>query len=72
MVSAKELEAILYRLGFEMLRQKGSHRFHKHPDGRYTTIPHHTGEDLSRPLIRTILRQIDLGTEEYIQMLTRK
>jgi predicted RNA binding protein YcfA (HicA-like mRNA interferase family) len=72
MISAKELEKILFRLGFEEIRQKGSHRFYKHADGRYTTIPHHQGEDLSRPLIRTILKQIDLDADEYILMLNRK
>jgi predicted RNA binding protein YcfA (HicA-like mRNA interferase family) len=72
MTSAKELEKILFRLGFEEIRQKGSHRFYKHADGRYTTIPHHPGEDLSRPLIRTILKQIDLDADEYILMLNQK
>lgn len=72
MISAKELEKILFRLGFEEIRQKGSHRFYKHSDGRYTTIPHHSGEDLSRPLIRTILKQIDLDADEYILMLNQK
>jgi predicted RNA binding protein YcfA (HicA-like mRNA interferase family) len=67
--SAKDLERILFRLGFEFTRQKGSHRFYKHPDGRYTTLPHHPGEDISRPLIRTILRQIELDTDEYIRLL---
>lgn len=67
-VSAKELEKILLKLGFEISRQKGSHRFYKHPDGRYTTIPHHPGEDISRPLIRTILREIELDMEEYIRL----
>lgn len=68
-VSAKELEKILILLGFEIVRQKGSHRFYKHPDGRYTTIPHHPGEDISRPLIRTILREIELDVDEYIRLL---
>jgi predicted RNA binding protein YcfA (HicA-like mRNA interferase family) len=68
-VSAKELEKILLKLGFEITRQKGSHRFYKHPDGRYTTIPHHPGEDISRPLIRAILRQIELDADEYIRLL---
>lgn len=72
MISAKEPEKILFRLGFEEVRQKGGHRFYKHTDGRYTTLPHHTGEDLSRPLIRTILKQIDLDADEYILMLNRK
>ena len=68
-VSAKELEKILILPGFEIVRQKGSHRFYKHPDGRYTTIPHHPGEDISRPLIRTILREIELDVDEYIRLL---
>ncbi len=68
-VSAKELEKILIKLGFEITRQKGSHRFYKHPDGRYTTVPHHPGEDISHPLIRAILREIDLDVDEYIRLL---
>lgn len=72
MISAKELEKILFRLGFEEIRQKGSHRFYRHTDGRYTTIPHHPGEDLSRPLIRAILKQINLDAEEYVRLLNQK
>ena len=68
-VSAKELEKILLQIGFEIVRQKGSHRFYKHPDGRYTTIPHHSGEDISRPLIRAILREVELDTDDYIRLL---
>jgi predicted RNA binding protein YcfA (HicA-like mRNA interferase family) len=71
-VSAKELEKLLLKLGFEISRQKGSHRFYKHPDGRYTTIPHHPGEDISRPLIRAILRQIELDADDYIRLLNEK
>ncbi len=43
-VSAKEFEKILLRIGFLKIRQKGSHAFYRHPDGRYTTLPHHKGE----------------------------
>ncbi len=68
-VHAKQLEKLLLQLGFEIHRQKRSHKFYKLPDGRYTTIPHHPGEDLNRPLIKTILNQIDLSTEEFIQLL---
>ncbi len=67
-VSAKEFEKILLKLGFQIVRQKGSHRFYKHTDGRYTTLPHHPGEDISRPLIRAILRQIELEADEYIRL----
>jgi predicted RNA binding protein YcfA (HicA-like mRNA interferase family) len=68
-LNAKELEKILFHLGFEIKRQKGSHKFYKHLDGRYTTIPHHTNEDLSRPLIRAILNHIDLSVEAFIDLL---
>lgn len=70
-VNAKQLEKLLLQLGFIIQRQKGSHKFYKHPDGRYTTIPHHPGEDLSRPLIKTILNQIDLSTEAFVQLLNK-
>ena len=67
--SAKTFEKLLLALGFEIKRQKGSHIFYRHPDGRYTTLPHHPGRDLSRPLIRQILREIKLTPEEYAQHL---
>ena len=56
-------------MGFYFIRQKGSHRFYRHPDGRYTTIPHHGKMDLGRPLINEILKQIHLTTEEYQYLL---
>jgi len=71
-VCARELEKVLFSLGFAVIRQKGIHKFYKHTDGRYKTIPHHPGEDLSRPLIKTILKQIDLDAEEYILMLKQE
>ena len=70
-VNAKQLEKLLLQLEFTIQRQKGSHKFYKHADGRYTTLPHHPGEDLSRPLIKTILNQIDLSTDEFIQLLNK-
>ena len=70
-VNAKQLEKLLLQLGFTIQRQKGSHKFYKHADGRYTTIPHHPGENLSRPLIKTILNQVDLSTETFIQLLNK-
>jgi predicted RNA binding protein YcfA (HicA-like mRNA interferase family) len=59
------MEKLLFKLGFEKVRQKGSHVFYRHPDGRYTTVPHHKGRMLARPLIREILREIKIDVEEY-------
>ena len=43
--------------GISADEQKGSHVFYRHPDGRATTVPHHKGRVLARPLIREILRE---------------
>ena len=69
LLSAKELEKILFHLGFIKIRQKGSHVFYRHPDGRTTTIPHHQGTDLSRPLLRTILRELRIDLEKFQELL---
>jgi len=68
-LNAKTLEKILYHLGFERVRQKGSHVFYRHPNGKTTTIPHHTGRDLARPLLREILREINLTPEQFLDEL---
>ena len=70
-ILAKDLEKLIFLLGFEFKRKKGSHAFYKHKDGRYTTIPHHRGRVLSRPLIRQILKQIDITTDEYLELLNQ-
>ena len=56
---------LLTRLGFVQLRQKGSHAYFKHPDGRATVVPMHKGEMLGRGLIRSVLREIGLSPREY-------
>ena len=64
-VSAAQMSKILRRLGFSLIRQKGSHAYFRHSDGRVTVVPVHPGEDLGRGLIRAILRDIELTPEEY-------
>jgi predicted RNA binding protein YcfA (HicA-like mRNA interferase family) len=69
LIKAARLEKILLSLGFQKQRQKGSHVFYRHSDGRYTTIPHRPGKDLPRELIRTILKQINLSTDDFLELL---
>ncbi len=60
---------LLLRLGFEAVRQKGSHVFYRHADGRTTTVPHHKGKDLPRSLTRKILNDINLTPEQFKEEL---
>lgn len=69
-VDARTLERVLLKWGFRISRQKGSHVFYRHPDGRYTTIPHHKGQDISRPLIRKILSEVKETPESFIAALS--
>jgi predicted RNA binding protein YcfA (HicA-like mRNA interferase family) len=68
----KTMDGILIRLGFVAMRQKGSHVFYRHLDGRSTILPNHPGRDIPRPLLRAILREIELSPEEYIRELNCK
>ena len=70
-VRFREIESVLLRLGFEPVRQKGSHVFYRHPDGRTTTVPNHPGRNLARPLLREILREIELMPEQFQEELRR-
>ncbi|VVB89804.1 HicA toxin of bacterial toxin-antitoxin [uncultured archaeon] len=70
-IDARKMEKLLIKLGFQRVRQKGSHVFYRHPDGRTTSVPHHPGRDLARPLIKEILREIELSVEEYNEYLKK-
>ena len=69
LINAPEMEKLLFGLGFVKIRQKGSHAFYLHSDGRTTTIPFHSGRDLPRPLLRGILREINVSVDEYNELL---
>jgi predicted RNA binding protein YcfA (HicA-like mRNA interferase family) len=64
----KEVAAILEKLGFTEVRQRGSHRQYRHADGRRTTVPFHGSRDISPLLLRQIAKDIGLTIEELIQV----
>ncbi|MDP2917457.1 MAG: type II toxin-antitoxin system HicA family toxin [Dehalococcoidia bacterium] len=65
------MEKVLFNLGFQNTRSKGSHFFYRHPDGRTTTLPNHPQRDLSGPLIREILREVEITPEQFMKELDR-
>jgi predicted RNA binding protein YcfA (HicA-like mRNA interferase family) len=58
--------AFLKYHGFEQVRQKGSHKFFRHPDGRTATVPDHSGEDLGRGLTNKIFHDVELSKEDFL------
>jgi predicted RNA binding protein YcfA (HicA-like mRNA interferase family) len=68
LLKAKEVAKILEKLGFLFKRQKGSHMFFEHPDGRTTVIPNHPGEDIDRGLLNKIVKHdLQITREEFLR-----
>ena len=68
-VNFKTMDKILHGLGFTAVRQKGSHVFYRHANGRTTTLPNHGNRDIARPLMREILREISISPDEFVKLL---
>ncbi len=62
-----EVVAILQKIGFVEVRQRGSHKQFRHSDGRGTTVPFHKGRDISPILPRRIASDINLTVEELLR-----
>ncbi len=68
LLKAKELAKTLEKLGFEFKRQKGSHMFFEHQDGRTTTVPNHPGENVDRGLLNKIIKHdLQITREEFLK-----
>lgn len=68
-LKARQVVAILERLGFAEVRQRGSHKQFRHADGRSTTVPFHAGRDISPILLRQIAKDIGMTAEELVKQL---
>ena len=69
-LTAQQLISALERMGFHHRPLSGgSHVRYVHPDGRRTTVPVHKGKDIGRGLLRKILRDIGLTSDELREYL---
>ncbi len=57
---------ILESLGFEEVRQRGSHNQFRHSDGCATTVLVHKGRDISPILLRQIAKDIGVTAGEVV------
>ena len=62
----RNVRKALAKLGFQPLRQAGSHIVLQHADGRRIVLPRHDREDIRVPLLRILLTQGKLGAEEFM------
>jgi predicted RNA binding protein YcfA (HicA-like mRNA interferase family) len=65
----RKLIKTLGRLGFEVVRIKGSHHFLRHSDGRVTVVPVHAKETIGVGLFHKILKDCELSIEELLDQI---
>ena len=59
----------LRKVGFEVVRQRGSHVIMKHPDGRGTVVPIHGSETIGIGLMSKIRKDVEIDRETFIGLL---
>jgi len=71
-LKAREVVGGLQALGFEKVRQKGSHAIFRHQDHRRALIPIHPAKTISPYLLSDILKQLDIDEDEFLQAIGRR
>ncbi len=68
-----ELISLLSKVGFEAVRQKGSHvRMRRERDRKVVTIPNHPGQDVDRGLLRKIIAEDLEWSRDYFMKIYYK
>ena len=65
------LRVVAEAAGFTRRSGKGSHNVFTDATGRTTVIPDHGATDITRPLVRKILRDMGMTTDEYHNWLDK-
>jgi predicted RNA binding protein YcfA (HicA-like mRNA interferase family) len=69
-VDCRQLVRALERAGFEEQRQRGSHlHMRRSSDGKRVTVPIHPGRTVPVGTLRAILRDADIGVDEFRGLL---
>ncbi len=68
-VTGHFLISALCKVGFHVLRIKGSHHFLRHEDGRSTVVPVHANETIGPGLLHKILRDCQMTAAELLEVL---
>ena len=55
-LEARKVIKVLTKVGFVIVRKKGSHVILKHQDGRLIVVPDHKGEEISKGLLLKIIK----------------
>ncbi len=69
-MEGKEFVKLLGKIGFSVVRTKGSHVRLRAEDGRITTVPIHAGKILPNGLLRKIIRvDLEMTLDDFLELL---
>lgn len=69
-LTGNELIKVLEKIGFVVSRIRGSHHVLKHPEGKTTVVPVHSGETIGPGLLRKIIRDSGLERDQFMDLLS--
>ena len=68
-ITGRQAIKALHRVGFAVIRIKGSHHFLRHDDGRATVVPVHAGEIIGPGLLNQILKDAEIDRADFENLL---
>jgi predicted RNA binding protein YcfA (HicA-like mRNA interferase family) len=68
-LTARQIIAVLEKVGFSLARQSGSHMIFKNASGKRATVPFHSSKTLHPKVLKSILRDADLSIEDLEKLL---
>jgi predicted RNA binding protein YcfA (HicA-like mRNA interferase family) len=68
-LTARQIIAVLQKIGFVQTRQSGSHIIYRNGVGRRVTVPFHGPRILHPKVLQSILRDADLNAESLLKLL---
>ena len=60
---------VLEKIGFKIVRRKGSHVIMMNEKGTRIVIPIHPGKDVKPGLVRAIIKEAGLKRKEFLKLL---
>ncbi len=68
-ITAKEIIAVLEKVGLDFARQSGSHKIYKNSGGKRVTVPFHSDKILHPKILKSILKDADITVDQLKELL---
>lgn len=68
-ITAREVERVIAKIGYQLKRQSGSHRIYKNQEGKRVTLPIHPEKIIHPKIIKRILVENNLTIEKFKELM---